>query len=69
MPILGYFAVTAPMLLSALLLISEYLEPNRADNIAVLFSINPVRAEIRSAAYLSRDEVSIYQTLRARPIH
>ena len=69
MPILGYFAVTAPMLLSALLLISEYLEPNRADNIAVLFSINPVRAEIRSAAYLSNDEVSIYQTLRARPIH
>lgn len=57
------------MLLSALLLISEYLEPNRADNIAVLFSINPVRAEIRSAAYLSNDEVSIYQTLRARPIH
>ena len=69
MPILGYFAVTAPMLLSALLLISEYLEPNRADNIAVLFSVNPVRAEIRSAAYLSNDEVSIYQTLRARPIH
>ena len=69
MPILGYFAVTAPMLLSALLLISAYLEPNRADNIAALFSINPVRAEIRSAAYLSNDEVSIYQTLRARPIH
>ena len=69
MPILGYFAVTAPMLLSALLLISEYLEPNRADNIAVLFSVNPVRAEIRSAAYLSNDEVPIYQTLRSRPIH
>ena len=69
MPILGYFAVTAPMLLSALLLISAYLEPNRTDNITALFGINPVRAEIKSAADLSNDEVSIYQTLRARPIH
>ena len=68
MPILGYFAVTAPMLLSALLLISAYLEPNRADNIAALFSINPVRAEIKSAAALSYDELSIYHALRARPI-
>ena len=68
MPILGYFAVTAPMLLSALLLISAYLEPTRADNIASLFSINPVRAEIKSAATLSYDELSIYHTLRVRPI-
>ena len=68
MPLLGYFAVTAPILLSALLLISAYLEPNRADNITALFMINSVRAEINSAADLSNDEVSIYQTLRARPI-
>ena len=68
MPILGYFAVTAPMLLSALLLISAYLEPNRADNIAALFRINPVRAEIKSAVDQSYDRISIYHTLRARPI-
>jgi hypothetical protein len=46
-------------LLSALLLTSAYLEPNRADNISALFSINPVRAEIRSAVDQSYDEVSI----------
>ena len=68
MPILGYFALTASMLLSALLLASAYLEPNRADNITALFGINPVRAEIKSAVDQSHDEVSIYQTLRARPI-
>jgi len=61
-PILGYFAVTAPMLLSALLLISEYLEPNRADNIA--YQSGPGGNQICR----TNDEAR-FTTLRARPIH
>jgi hypothetical protein len=68
-PIFGYLAVTAPTLLSALLLISAYLEPNRPNVMAAVFGINSAQAEIKSSVNLSANEIAIYEKLRALPIN
>ena len=67
MPVLNYFVVTAPTLLTALILISAYLEPNSPDTTVIAFGINSAQAQTQVPADLSVSEVGIYQKLRARP--
>ena len=68
MPILGYFAVTAPIRLSALLLISPIWN-QIARTMSLRFSVS-IRSERKSnpPPTLSNSGVSIYQTPRA-PTH
>jgi hypothetical protein len=68
MPVLNYFAATAPILLTALLLVSAYLEPNSPNTTATPFGINSAHAKTQFPADPFINEISIYQKLRARPI-
>jgi len=70
MPILVYFGVTAPLLLTGLLALSSYLEPEKAPSTAELLGIPSAQAHVSPATPKPLpDEPSTFDRLKERPLN
>ena len=67
MPILTYFAVTAPVLLVCLLAVASYLDPNNTPRPADFLAIKPAHASITTAPPES-EPISDFARLKIRPL-
>ena len=68
MPVLKYFAVTAPVLLAVLLVLSTYLDPTGSQASSTVFGMGVGRANTERADAWPRIGPSESTRLKARPL-
>ena len=68
MPVLKYLAVTAPVLLAVLLVLSAYLDPTGSPASSALLGMGVGRANAERADAWPRDGPSESTRLKARPL-
>jgi hypothetical protein len=68
MPVLAYFAVTAPILLAILLAVSAHLEPHKAPSAADFLGIGPANATSQIAPTTPQEPLSEFARLKGLPL-